>query len=150
MELLWALALALLAMLVLRQRHFNSLKAIFWPDALGWGCLASGMHLALLGYMPGLVAADGLGGLGRWCSARHRMQRNTHRRDHRPPPSVRLRVATPSIWQTQALVGSPRWHAQVTAFAGVLAIWRNWACCPAHVSAGNLIKMASVACHWKT
>ena len=58
-ELLWGvLALCVLAMLFLRQHHFDvTEKAIQWPDALGLGLFtATGVHLALDAQMPMLVA----------------------------------------------------------------------------------------------
>jgi uncharacterized membrane protein YeiH len=58
-ELLWAvLALCVLAMLFLRDRHFVlTEKAIQWPDALGLGLFAAvGVDKALQAQLPTLVA----------------------------------------------------------------------------------------------
>lgn len=58
-ELLWAvIALCVLAMMFLRQHHFEiTEKAILLPDALGLGLFtATGVHLALDENMPLLVA----------------------------------------------------------------------------------------------
>lgn len=58
-ELLWGvMALCVLAMLFLRQHHFEvTEKAIQWPDALGLGLFtATGVHMALNDQMPLLVA----------------------------------------------------------------------------------------------
>ena len=58
-ELLWGvMALCVLAMLFLREHHFEvTEKAIQWPDALGLGLFtATGVHLALDVQMPMLVA----------------------------------------------------------------------------------------------
>jgi uncharacterized membrane protein YeiH len=58
-DVLWAvLALCVLAMVFLRQRHFQlTERAIQWPDALGLGLFAAtGVHQALLLQMPALVA----------------------------------------------------------------------------------------------
>ena len=58
-EVLWGiLALCVLAMLFLRQRHFRlTERAIQWPDALGLGLFAAtGVHQALLLQLPALVA----------------------------------------------------------------------------------------------
>lgn len=58
-ELLWAaMALCVLAMMFLRQHHFEiTEKAILLPDALGLGLFtATGVHLALNENMPLLVA----------------------------------------------------------------------------------------------
>ena len=135
-ELLWGvLALALLAMLVLRQRHFQlTEKAIFWPDALGLGLFtASGMHLALLSHMPGLVAVlmglvtGVLGGVLRDIVCN---EIPTVLRDHRPYAICAFAGGWVylGIWQPQA----PGWVALlaclvVTAGLRALAIWRNWA-----------------------
>lgn len=56
---LWILlALCLVAMLFLRQRHLRlTERAILWPDAIGLGLFAaSGTQIALAANMPGLVA----------------------------------------------------------------------------------------------
>jgi len=58
-DVLWGiLALCILAMLFLRQRHFElTERAIQWPDALGLGLFAAtGVHQALLLQMPSVVA----------------------------------------------------------------------------------------------
>ena len=60
-ELLWGvMALCVLAMLFLREHHFEvTEKAIQWPDALGLGLFtATGVHLALDAQMPMLVAVS--------------------------------------------------------------------------------------------
>ena len=135
-ELLWGvLALALLAMLVLRQRHFQlTEKAIFWSDALGLGLFtASGMHQALLSQMPGLVAVlmglvtGVLGGVLRDIVCN---EIPTVLRDHRPYAICAFAGGWVylGIWHTQA----PGWVALlaclvVTAGLRALAIWRDWA-----------------------
>ncbi len=58
-DVLWGiLALCVLAMAFLRQRHFRlTERAIQWPDALGLGLFAAtGVHQALLLQMPAVVA----------------------------------------------------------------------------------------------
>ncbi|MEY2682994.1 MAG: hypothetical protein RJA09_138 [Pseudomonadota bacterium] len=135
-ELLWGVfALAALAMLVLRQRHFElTEKAIFWPDALGLGLFtASGMHQALLSHMPGLVAVlmglvtGVVGGVLRdiVCNDIPAVLS-----DHRPYAVCALAGGAVylGVWHTQA----PGWAAllsclAVTAGLRALALWRNWA-----------------------
>jgi uncharacterized membrane protein YeiH len=58
-DVLWGvLALCMLAMVFLRQRHLEvTERAIQWPDALGLGLFAAtGVHQALLLQMPAVVA----------------------------------------------------------------------------------------------
>lgn len=58
-EILWGLlALCVLAMGFMRQRHFEvTEKTILWPDALGLGLFtATGVHQALQSLMPPVVA----------------------------------------------------------------------------------------------
>ncbi len=138
-ELLWGvLGLALLAMLVLRQRHFKlTEKAIFWPDALGLGLFtASGVHQALLTQMPGLVAVlmgvvtGVLGGVLRDIVCN---EIPTVLRDHRPYAICAFAGGWVylALWQTQ----SPGWIALVaclvvTAGLRALSIWRDWSLPP--------------------
>jgi len=59
-ELLWGvLIVSVLSMGLLRRKyHAVTERAILWPDALGLGLFtASGVHMALVGQMPLLVAA---------------------------------------------------------------------------------------------
>jgi uncharacterized membrane protein YeiH len=134
-ELLWGvLTLALLAMFVLRQRHFElTEKAIFWPDALGLGLFtASGMHQAILSQMPGLVAVlmglvtGVLGGVLRdiVCNEIPAVLS-----DHRPYALCAFAGGWVylGVWHTQA----PGWAAllsclAVTASLRAWAIWKNW------------------------
>lgn len=134
-ELLWGvLALALLAMLVLRQKHFElTEKVIFWPDALGLGLFtASGMHVALLSQMPALVAVlmglitGVLGGVLRdiVCNEIPAVLS-----DHRPYAVCAFAGGWVylGVWHTSA----PGWAAlmsclAVTAGLRALAIWKNW------------------------
>lgn len=134
-ELLWGVfVLALLAMMVLRQRHFVlTEKAIFWPDALGLGLFtASGTHQALLSHMPALVAVlmglitGVVGGVLRdmVCNEVPAVLS-----DHRPYAVCAFAGGWVylAIWTTPA----PGWAALaaclvVTAGLRALAIWRNW------------------------
>jgi len=134
-ELLWGvLALAVVAMLVLRQRHFKlTEKAIFWPDALGLGLFtASGMHQALLNHMPGLVAVlmglvtGVLGGVLRdmVCNEVPAVLS-----DHRPYAVCAFAGGWVYLWVWHT--SAPGWAAllsclAVTAGLRALAIWKNW------------------------
>jgi len=134
-ELLWGvLGLAVLAMLVMRQHHFDlTEKAIFWPDALGLGLFtASGVHQALAADMPGLVAVlmgvvtGVLGGVLRdmVCNEIPAVLR-----DHQPYTVCAFAGGWVylGLWQ----VHSPGWLAltacvAVTVCLRALAVWRNW------------------------
>ena len=134
-ELLWGvLLLALLAMLVLRQRHFElTEKAIAWPDALGLGLFtASGVHQALLSQMPVLVAVlmglvtGVLGGVLRDMVCN---EIPSVLRDHRPYALCAFAGGWTyvAVWQ----FSGPGWAALlgcllVTAGLRGLATWRNW------------------------
>ena len=134
-ELLWGvLVLALLAMVLLRQRHFDlTEKAIAWPDALGLGLFtASGVHQALLSQMPVLVAVlmglvtGVLGGVLRDMVCN---EIPSVLRDHRPYALCAFAGgwACVAVWQ----VSGPGWAALlacvvVTAGLRGLATWRNW------------------------
>lgn len=134
-EVLWGvLALCALAMLFMRQHHFElTEKAIEWPDALGLGLFtASGVHLALNQHLPLLVAVMmGLitgvfGGVLRdmVCNEVPKVFR-----DHRPYAVC----AFAGGWVYAGLVQlqAPGWLALlacviVTAGLRALALWRNW------------------------
>lgn len=134
-ELLWGvLGLAVLAMLVMRQHHFDlTEKAIFWPDALGLGLFtASGVHQALAADMPGLVAVlmgvvtGVLGGVLRdmVCNEIPAVLQ-----DHQPYTVCAFAGGWVylGLWQ----VHSPGWLAltacvAVTVCLRALAVWRNW------------------------
>ena len=132
---LWAvMALCVLAMLFMRQQHFQvTEKAIQWPDALGLGLFtATGVHLALIDQMPMLVAV--LMGLttGVFGGVLRDMVCNevpTAFHDHRPYAVCAFAggwVYT-GLWQLQA----PGWASLVacvlvTAGLRVMALWRNW------------------------
>ncbi|MDP3133146.1 MAG: trimeric intracellular cation channel family protein [Burkholderiaceae bacterium] len=134
-ELLWGvLALALTAMLVLRQRHFHlTEKAIFWPDALGLGLFtASGVHQALMMELPALVAVlmgvvtGVLGGVLRDMVCN---EIPTVLRDHRPYALCAFAGGWVyvALWHTSA----PGWWALlaclvITAGLRGLALWRDW------------------------
>lgn len=138
-ELLWGvLGLALLAMLVLRQRHFDlTEKAIFWPDALGLGLFtASGVHHALAAGMPGLVAVlmgvvtGVLGGVLRDMVCN---EIPSVLRDHQPYTVCAFAGGWVylGLWQLQ----TPGWVAltasvAVTVGLRALAVWRNWSLPP--------------------
>ncbi|MDQ3059518.1 MAG: trimeric intracellular cation channel family protein [Pseudomonadota bacterium] len=134
-EVLWGvLALCVLAMLFMRQHHFQlTEKAIQWPDALGLGLFAaSGVHLALNEHMPLLVAV--MMGLitGVFGGVLRDMVCNevpTVFRDHRPYAVC----AFSGGWAYVALAQfqAPGWLALlacviVTAGLRGLALWRNW------------------------
>jgi uncharacterized membrane protein YeiH len=134
-EVLWGvLALCVLAMLFMRQHHFElTEKAIQWPDALGLGLFtASGVHLALNQHMPLLVAV--MMGLitGVFGGVLRDMVCNevpTVFRDHRPYAVCAFAGGWvyAGLWQFHA----PGWLALlacviVTAGLRALALWRNW------------------------
>lgn len=134
-ELLWAvLALCVLAMLFLRDRHFVlTEKAIQWPDALGLGLFAAvGVDLALQNQLPALVAV--LMGVitGVFGGVLRDMVCNeipTAFRDHRPYAVC----AFAGGWVYVGLLhlgqpGSLALLACVAVTAGLrgLALWRNW------------------------
>lgn len=134
-EMLWGvLALCLLAMLFMRSHHFDlTRKAIEWPDALGLGLFtASGVHQALIGQMPALVAV--LMGLitGVFGGVLRDIVCNeipTAFSDHRPYAVCAFAGgwAYVGLWQ----LGAPGWMSLlvcvlVTAGLRGLAMWRNW------------------------
>lgn len=134
-ELLWAvLALCVLAMLFLRDRHFVlTEKAIQWPDALGLGLFAAvGVDLALQNQLPALVAV--LMGVitGVFGGVLRDMVCNeipSAFRDHRPYAVC----AFAGGWVYVGLLylgqpGSLALLACVAVTAGLrgLALWRNW------------------------
>lgn len=134
-EVLWGvLALCLLAMLLLKARHFAlTERAIQWPDALGLGLFAAtGVHQALLLDMPALVAV--LMGLitGVFGGVLRDVVCNeipTAFHDHRPYAVCAFAGGWiyVALWQLDA----PGWLALlacVTVTAGLrgLALWRNW------------------------
>jgi len=134
-EVLWGvLALCVLAMFFLRDRHFElTERAIQWPDALGLGLFAAtGVHQALLLDMPGVVAV--LMGLitGVFGGVLRDVVCNeipTAFHDHRPYAVCAFvgGWVYVGLWQIEA----PGWLAMVacvTVTAGLrgLAVWRNW------------------------
>lgn len=134
-ELLWAvLALCVLAMLFLRDRHFVlTEKAIQWPDALGLGLFAAvGVAQALQHQLPALVAV--LMGVitGVFGGVLRDMVCNeipSAFRDHRPYAVC----AFAGGWVYVGLLhlgqpGSLALLACVAVTAGLrgLALWRNW------------------------
>jgi uncharacterized membrane protein YeiH len=134
-EVLWGvMALCVLAMLFLRQRHFRlTERAIQWPDAIGLGLFAAtGVHQALLLQMPALVAVlMGLitgvfGGVLRDMVCNEIPSAFT---DHRPYAICAFigGWVYVGLWHAQA----PGWLALVacvgiTAGLRALALWRNW------------------------
>lgn len=134
-EILWGvLALCVLAMFFLRQRHFDlTERAIQWPDALGLGLFAAtGVHQALVLELPGVVAV--LMGLitGVFGGVLRDVVCNeipTAFHDHRPYAVCAFAGGWVyvGLWQLDA----PGWLAlvacvAVTAGLRGLAIWRNW------------------------
>ena len=134
-ELLWGvIALCVLAMLFLREHHFEvTEKAIQWPDALGLGLFtATGVHLALDAQMPMLVGV--LMGLttGVFGGVLRDMVCNevpTAFRDHRPYAVCAF--AGGWVYVGLGLLNAPGWLAlvacvTVTAGLRLMALWRNW------------------------
>ena len=134
-ELLWGvLALCVLAMLFLRNRHFKlTERAIQWPDALGLGLFtATGVHQALLLQMPGVVAV--LMGVitGVFGGVLRDMVCNeipSAFRDHRPYAVFAFLGgwAYVGLWQAS----TAGWLAlllcvAITAGLRAVALWRNW------------------------
>jgi uncharacterized membrane protein YeiH len=134
-EMLWGvLALCVLAMFFLRQRHFDlTERAIQWPDALGLGLFAAtGVHQALVLELPGVVAV--LMGLitGVFGGVLRDVVCNeipTAFHDHRPYAVCAFAGGWVyvGLWQLDA----PGWLAlvacvMVTAGLRGLAVWRNW------------------------
>ena len=134
-EMLWGvLALCVLAMFFLRQRHFDlTERAIQWPDALGLGLFAAtGVHQALVLELPSVVAV--LMGLitGVFGGVLRDVVCNeipTAFHDHRPYAVCAFAGGWVyvGLWQLDA----PGWLAlvacvAVTAGLRGLAIWRNW------------------------
>ena len=134
-EVLWGvLALSILAMLFMRQRHFEvTEKAILWPDALGLGLFtAIGVHHALQALMPGVVAVlmgvitGVFGGVLRDIVCN---EIPTAFKDHRPYAICafaggRIYVA---LWHLDA----PGWLTLMTCLVitvglRVLAVWHRW------------------------
>jgi len=135
-ELLWGvMALCVLAMLFMRQHHFEvTEKAIQWPDALGLGLFtATGVHLALNDQMPLLVAVLMGVTTGVFGGVLRDMVCNevpTAFRDHRPYAVCAF--AGGWIYAGLWLLGAPGWVAlvaciTVTAGMRLVALWRNWA-----------------------
>lgn len=134
-ELLWAvLALCVLAMLFLRQHHFEvTEKAIQWPDALGLGLFtATGVHLALNEQMPLLVAVLMGVTTGVFGGVLRDMVCNevpTAFRDYQPYAVC----AFVGGWTYTGLwwLDAPGWMAllacvAVTAGLRIVALWRKW------------------------
>jgi len=134
-ELLWGvLVLCGLAMLFLRQRHFEvTEKAIQWPDALGLGLFtASGVHLALSDGMPALVAVLMGVTTGVFGGVLRDMVCNevpTVFHDHRPYAVCAFAGGWlyAGLWQLDL----PGWMALLACLAAtaglrLLALWRNW------------------------
>jgi uncharacterized membrane protein YeiH len=134
-EILWGvLALCVLAMLFMRQRHFEvTEKTILWPDALGLGLFtATGVHQALQSQMPPVVAV--MMGLvtGVFGGVLRDMVCNEIPKafkDHRPYAVCSFAGG----WTYVALwsADSPGWIALlgclvVTVGLRALALWRNW------------------------
>jgi uncharacterized membrane protein YeiH len=133
-EVLWGvLAICVLAMLFLRQRHFEvTERAIQWPDALGLGLFAAtGLDQALQLQMPAVVAVlmgviTGIfGGVLRdiMCN-----QIPSAFKDHRPYAVCAFAGAWVYIGLLQ--IAAPEWLAliasvSVTTGLRALAIWRN-------------------------
>ena len=134
-EMLWGvLALCVLAMLFLRQRHFAvTERAIQWPDALGLGLfVATGVHQSLMLELPALVAVlMGLitgvfGGVLRdvFCN-----EIPTAFKDHRPYALCAL--AGGWVYLGLLNAGQPDWIALavcviITAGLRGLSVWRDW------------------------
>ncbi len=134
-NMLWGvLILCVLAMLFLRNHHFElTQKAILWPDALGLGLFsATGVHMALVGQMPGVVAVlMGLitgvfGGVLRDIVCNEIPSAFS---DHRPYAVCAFvgGWAYVGLWQIDA----PGWLAMLacvslTVGLRALALWRNW------------------------
>ena len=134
-EVLWGVfALCVLAMLFMRQRHFEVTgKAILWPDALGLGLFtATGVHQALQADMPGVVAV--IMGLitGVFGGVLRDMVCNeipTAFKDHRPYAVCAFAGGWTyvAMWQ----FGMAGWMALlgcvgVTVGLRALAVWRDW------------------------
>jgi uncharacterized membrane protein YeiH len=134
-EIRWGvLALCVLAMLFMRQRHFEvTEKTILWPDALGLGLFtATGVHQALQSQMPPVVAV--MMGLvtGVFGGVLRDMVCNEIPKafkDHRPYAVCSFAGG----WTYVALwsADSPGWIALlgclvVTVGLRALALWRNW------------------------
>ncbi len=135
-EVLWGvLAICVLAMLLLRRRHFEvTERAIQWPDALGLGLFAAtGLDQALQVQMPAVVAVlmgvitGVFGGVLRdiMCN-----QIPSAFKDHRPYAVCAFAGAWVYIGLLQ--IAAPEWLAliasvSVTAGLRALAIWRNLA-----------------------
>ena len=134
-EVLWGvLALSILAMLFMRQRHFEvTEKAILWPDALGLGLFtAIGVHHALQALMPGVVAVlmgvitGVFGGVLRDIVCN---EIPTAFKDHRPYAIC----AFAGGWIYVALwhLDAPGWLTLMTCLVitvglRVLAVWHRW------------------------
>jgi uncharacterized membrane protein YeiH len=134
-EMLWGtLALCVLAMLFLRQRHLvPTERAIQWPDALGLGLFAAtGVHQTLaLGLSYGVAVLMGVitgvfGGVLRDMVCN---EIPSAFRDHRPYAVCAFVGGWfyIAVWHWQG----PSWLALtlcvcITAGLRVLALWRNW------------------------
>lgn len=134
-DMLWGvLGLCVLAMLLLRHRHFDlTEKAIQWPDALGLGLFAAaGTHEALAAGLPGIVAVlmgvitGVFGGVLRDVVCN---EIPTAFSDHRPYAVCAFAGGWVyvALWHSAA----PGWAALLgcvllTAGLPALALWRNW------------------------
>jgi uncharacterized membrane protein YeiH len=134
-DMLWGvLGLCVLAMLLLRHRHFElTEKAIQWPDALGLGLFtATGVHHALNTLVPPLVAVMMGVVTGVFGGVLRDMVCNeipTAFRDHRPYAVCAF--AGGWVYIGLWLLDAPGWAALmaclvVTAGLRGLALWRNW------------------------
>ena len=134
-ELLWGvMVLCVLAMLFLRQHHFEvTEKAIQWPDALGLGLFtATGVHLALNDQMPLLVTVLMGVTTGVFGGVLRDMVCNevpTAFSDHQPYAVC----AFAGGWTYAGFwwLDAPGWMALlacvvVTAGLRIVALWRNW------------------------
>jgi len=134
-EVLWGtLALCVLAMLFMRQRHFSlTERAIQWPDAIGLGLFAAtGVHQALLLQMPAIVAVlmgvitGVFGGVLRDIVCNEIPSAFTGHRPYAICAFIGGFVYV-GLWQ----IAAPGWLALlacvgVTAGLRALAVWRNW------------------------
>ena len=128
------MVLCVLAMLFLRQHHFEvTQRAIQWPDALGLGLFtATGVHVALNEQMPMLVAVLLGVTTGVFGGVLRDMVCNevpTAFSDHRPYAVC----AFVGGWTHVGLwvLHAPGWMALVacivvTAGLRIVALWRNW------------------------
>ena len=134
-EYLWGvLALSTVAMLFMRQRHFEPTERVIQvPDALGLGLFAAvGVDLAARAGLPALVAVlmgvvtGVFGGVLRDIVCN---EIPTAFRDHRP--YALCAFAGGWLYLGLDALGTPQWvplSASVLLIAGLrlLALWRNW------------------------